>query len=99
MTKCHIDIFHTQSTFSYKQIGVLRYLCVTGSALMVVTLRAERVMNQQELDFVMAEIEVIIEQLADCQFCHKAVHDDNLKMLKQLFRMKLERACALKKVG
>lgn len=56
-------------------------------------------MNQQELDFVMAEIEIIIEQLADCQFCHKAVHDDNLKMLKQLFRMKLERACALKKAG
>jgi hypothetical protein len=56
-------------------------------------------MNQQELNFVMVEIEQIIEQLADCQFCHKAVHDDSLKLLKQLFRMKLERACALKKAG
>lgn len=56
-------------------------------------------MNQQELNFVMAEIEQIIEQLADCQFCHKAVHDNNITLLKQLFRMKLERACALKKAG
>ena len=56
-------------------------------------------MNQHELDFVMAEIEQIIEQLADCQFCHKAVHADNIALLKQLFRMKLERACALKRAG
>lgn len=56
-------------------------------------------MNQQEFEFVMAEIEVIIEQLADCQFCHKPVHEDNIKLLKQLFRMKLERACALKRAG
>ena len=56
-------------------------------------------MNQHELDFVMSEIEQIIEQLADCQFCHKAVHEDNIRLLKQLFRMKLERACALKKAG
>jgi len=56
-------------------------------------------MNQQELNFVMAEIELIIEQLADCQFCHKAIHEDNITLLKQLFRIKLERACALKKAG
>ncbi len=56
-------------------------------------------MNQHELDFVMAEIEQIIEQLADCQFCHKAVDYDHITLLKQLFRMKLERACTLKRAG
>lgn len=61
--------------------------------------RGVKHMNQQEFEFVMAEIELIIEELADCQFCHKPVHEDNIKLLKQLFRMKLERACALKRAG
>lgn len=56
-------------------------------------------MNQKELDFVMTEIESIIEELADCQFCHRSLHTDSVKLLKQLFRLKLERACALKKAS
>ncbi len=56
-------------------------------------------MDQQELNFVMTEIESIIEELADCQFCHHTLHTDSVKLLKQLFRLKLERACALKKAS
>ncbi len=56
-------------------------------------------MNQVELKKVMREIDGIINQLADCSFCKKGIDQQSKRLLSELFRLKIEEACQIKKAS
>lgn len=56
-------------------------------------------MNQIELKKVMLEIESIINQLADCQYCKQGINNESKKLLKDLFKLKIEQACQIKRAS
>lgn len=56
-------------------------------------------MNQVELKKVMKEIEAIINQLAECQYCKHGIDYQSKKLLSDLFKLKIEQACQIKKAS
>lgn len=56
-------------------------------------------MNQVELKKVMKEIEMIINQLAECNDCKKGIDLQSKRLLSELFKLKLEQACEIKKAS
>lgn len=54
-------------------------------------------MNQVELKKVMNEIESIINQLAECKYCKHGIDLHSKKLLGELFKLKIEQACQIKK--
>ncbi len=56
-------------------------------------------MNQVELSKVMREIESIINQLAECQYCKQGINHESKKLLSDLFKLKIEQACQIKKAS
>lgn len=45
----------------------------------------------------MKEIELIIDQLAECNFCKNGISADSKKLLRELFELKIQQACQMKK--
>ncbi len=56
-------------------------------------------MNQIELKKVMNEIESIINQLADCNYCKQGIDYESKKLLSELFKLKIEQACQIKQAS
>ncbi len=56
-------------------------------------------MNQIELKKVMNEIESIINQLAECNYCKKGIDLESKKLLSELFKLKIEQACQIKRAS
>ena len=56
-------------------------------------------MNQIELQKVMNEIEAIINQLSECNYCKKGIDYESKKLLSELFKLKIEEACKIKKAS
>ena len=56
-------------------------------------------MNEIELKKVMNEIEAIINQLAQCEFCQKGIDVESKKLLSALFKLKIEQACEIKRAS
>ncbi len=56
-------------------------------------------MNQLELKKVMNEIESIINQLAECNYCKHGIDRESKKLLSELFKLKIEQACQIKKAS
>ncbi len=56
-------------------------------------------MNDFELKKIMNEIELIIDQLAECNFCKKGMNQKSKKVLKELFELKIKQACEIKKAS
>ena len=56
-------------------------------------------MNQIELKKVMNEIEAIINQLAACNYCKRGIDANSKKLLSDLFKLKIEQACMIKKAS
>ncbi len=56
-------------------------------------------MNQIELQKIMYEIEAIINQLAECNYCKHGIGRESKKLLSELFKLKIEQACQIKQVS
>lgn len=56
-------------------------------------------MNEIELKKIMHEIEAIINQLAECNYCKKGIDLSSKKLLGELFKLKIEQACLIKKAS
>lgn len=56
-------------------------------------------MNELELKKVMKEIEVIINQLAECNYCKQGIDVRSKKILSELFQLKIRQACSIKKAS
>ena len=56
-------------------------------------------MNDYELKKIMKEIEIIIDQLAECNFCKKGISYKSKKVLQELFELKIQQACNIKKAS
>ncbi len=56
-------------------------------------------MNQIELKKVMNEIESIINQLAECNYCKQGIDQQSKKLLSELFKLKIEQACEIKRAS
>ena len=56
-------------------------------------------MNQIELKKVMNEIEAIINQLAECNYCKQGIDQESKKLLSELFKLKIEQACQIKRAS
>ena len=56
-------------------------------------------MNQLELKKVMREIESIINQLAECNYCKQGIDRESQKLVSELFKLKIEQACLIKKAS
>jgi len=56
-------------------------------------------MNELELIKVMREIEVIIDQLAECNYCKQGMDASSKKILSELFQLKIQQACSIKKAS
>ncbi len=56
-------------------------------------------MNEIELKKVMKEIESIINQLAECSYCKKGIDSTSKKILSELFQLKIQQACSIKKAS
>jgi len=56
-------------------------------------------MNEIELKKVMNEIESIINQLSECNYCKQGIDYESKKLLCELFKLKIEQACRIKKAG
>lgn len=56
-------------------------------------------MNQIELKKVMNEIESIINQLAECNYCKQGIDQKSKRLLSELFKLKIEQACQIKKAS
>lgn len=56
-------------------------------------------MNDFELKKIMKEIEMIIDQLAVCNFCKKGMSHQSKKVLQELFELKIQQACDIKKAS
>ncbi len=54
-------------------------------------------MNEFEFKKIMKEIELIIDQLAECNFCKNGISADSKKLLRELFELKIQQACQMKK--
>ncbi|MCB1581674.1 MAG: hypothetical protein R3E90_08950 [Marinicella sp.] len=53
-------------------------------------------MNDNELKKIMIEIDLIINQLAECSFCKQGMDLKSRKVLSELFELKIRQACQLK---
>ena len=53
--------------------------------------------NQVELKKVMNEIESIINQLAECNYCKQGIDHESKKLLSEVFKLKIEQACQIKR--
>jgi len=56
-------------------------------------------MNEIELKKVMKEIELIINKLAECNYCKKGIDVGSKKILSELFQLKIRQACSIKKAN
>lgn len=56
-------------------------------------------MNDFELKKIMKEIETIIDQLAECNFCKKGMSQKSKKVLQELFALKIQQACNIKRAS
>jgi hypothetical protein len=63
------------------------------------SISGENEMNDFELKKIMKEIEMIIDQLAVCNFCKKGMSHQSKKVLQELFELKIQQACDIKKAS
>ncbi len=56
-------------------------------------------MNELELKKVMTEIEAVINQLAECNYCKKGIDISSRKILIELVQLKIQQACSIKKAS
>jgi hypothetical protein len=56
-------------------------------------------MNDFELKKIMKEIELIIDQLAECNYCKNGMNAESKKVLRELFELKIQQACEIKRAS
>lgn len=56
-------------------------------------------MNEFEFEKIMKEIELIIDQLAECNFCKNGMNSKSKQVLKEMFELKIQQACEIKKAS
>lgn len=56
-------------------------------------------MNQIELKKVMNEIELIINQLAECNYCKQGIDIESKRLLSEMFKLKIQQACQIKRAS
>ncbi|MGJ8662447.1 MAG: hypothetical protein ACSHWU_02300 [Marinicella sp.] len=55
--------------------------------------------NQIELKKVMKEIELIINQLSECNYCKHGIDLESKRLLSEMFKIKIEQACQIKRAS
>ncbi len=78
---------------------VVPMLKIKTISIIRISLRLGIQMNQIELKKVMNEIESIINQLAECNYCKQGIDQKSKRLLSELFKLKIEQACQIKKAS